>query len=119
MSSLNVRMRPNVASTVNHALVLAALCVCVVTGATVGIAAAHADPVGDYVAANGQAVCQTLDKYPSVEGIEGIGLAIMDEGITPFDAGQIIARSVGAFCPQHVPEVQAFIAKYSTPGQTA
>lgn len=88
-----------------------------IAAAMVGTAVvAKADPVDSYVLTYAPAVCSTLDEYPSVAGIEGIGMAIVEDGYTPRQAGEIIARSVVGWCPSHMPEVQAFIAKWTTAG---
>ena len=79
-------------------------------------ASAKASPVDDYVADNAHIVCSVLDDYPSVAGVEGVGLGIMDDGFSPQAAGEIIVRSVIGLCPGHLGEVRAFIAKYATAG---
>lgn len=79
-------------------------------------APARADVVDDYVADNAHIVCSVLDDYPSVAGVEGVGMGIMDDGFTPKAAGQIIARSVIGLCPEHLDEMRAFVAKYLTAG---
>ena len=79
-------------------------------------APARADVVDDYVTDNAHIVCSVLDDYPSVAGVEGVGMGIMDDGFAPRAAGEIIVRSVIGLCPEHLGEVRAFVAKYATAG---
>lgn len=69
-----------------------------------------------YASEFGPAVCETLDAYPSFEGIFGIGQAIVEDGLTAYDAGQVIAMSVAWICPRHIKLVRAFANTY---GQSA
>lgn len=104
-------MRAWRARTVNRLLVAgAAGCVIAAGG---GMATAKADTIDDYVGTNAHVVCSVLDDYPSVEGVEGVVAAIVDDGLNPVAAGQVIARSVIGLCPRHMPELKAFIAKYT------
>jgi hypothetical protein len=82
------------------------------TGAGWGIA--KADPLTDvYAARNAERVCATLDEVPSVAGVEGIVVAIMDEtGWEGGPAGEVIAISIFAKCPEYVGVLDAFIAKW-------
>ncbi|MDN4521399.1 DUF732 domain-containing protein [Mycolicibacterium austroafricanum] len=105
-------MRPRHARAVNRALVLITLG----WAAAAGMATARADLVDTYVMTNASAVCATLDSYPSVAGIEGIGQAIMDDGLTPQAAGEVVTRAIVGWCPEHLPELNAFIAKWTTAG---
>lgn len=74
---------------------------------------ARADVVTDYVAANARIVCLVLDEYPTVEGIQGVGEAIVEDGLSPRAAGEVIARSVIALCPEHLPELNLFVARWN------
>lgn len=74
---------------------------------------AQADVVTDYVAANARIVCLVLDEYPTVEGIQGVGEAIVEDGLSPTAAGEVIARSVIALCPEHLPELNLFVARWN------
>lgn len=74
---------------------------------------AKADVVTDYVAANARIVCLVLDEYPTVEGIQGVGEAIVEDGLSPTAAGEVIARSVIALCPEHLPELHLFVARWN------
>jgi len=64
---------------------------------------AKADPdsmVYAYAATFGSAVCETLDSYASFGGIYGIADAITEDGLTYYQAGQVIAVSVMEICPR-------------------
>lgn len=74
---------------------------------------AKADPdsmVYAYAASFGGAVCETLDAHPSFGGIYGIADAITDDGLTYYQAGQVIAVSVMEICPRHTALVKSFAA---------
>ena len=75
---------------------------------------ARADVVDDYVAQNARTVCAVLDNYPSVAGIEGIGMAIIDDGWSPQFAGQVITLAVIGTCPEYLGTLQSFIDKWTT-----
>ena len=66
-----------------------------------------------YAAAYGDAVCSTLDSYPTLAGVSGIGQAIRDDGLTLFQAGQVIEISVHEICPRHLGLLDRFIQTYS------
>jgi hypothetical protein len=81
--------------------------------ATVYAPAAKADDwtvVYAYAATYGGAVCETLDSYPSFGGIYGIADAITEDGLTYYQAGQVIAVSVMEICPRHTALVRSFAA---------
>ena len=61
-----------------------------------------------YAAQYAGAVCRTLDEYPTVDGVYGIGLSIMDDGLTAYQAGQVIGLSVLEVCPRHIALMQNF-----------
>jgi hypothetical protein len=97
---------------------IAAAAVSVLAGAGVGHAAeaqADVDPVAvEYAKDNAAAVCSTLDDFPSVAGVAGIAQAIVEQGyLSYYQAGQAIAISVMAVCPEHQPVLDRFIARYS------
>ncbi len=79
---------------------------------TMCAAPAKADVPENVIDKLAPAVCSTLSDYPSTDGVAGIGLALADEGWTGHEAGEIIARSVMAECPQYVPILRAFVARY-------
>ena len=66
-----------------------------------------------YVATFGGIVCSTLDDYPTFDGIVGIGQAISEDGLTGYQAGQVIATSAIEICPRHLPLVRNFAASYT------
>lgn len=66
-------------------------------------AKADIDPVAyAYAAHYGGAVCTTLDDYPSESGILGIGEAIIEDGLTAFQAGEVMYYAVADICPRHL-----------------
>ena len=58
--------------------------------------------VEQYVGANGPRVCKVLDAFPNFDGIGGIADAIVAEGFSYYQAGEIEALSVITFCPKHL-----------------
>lgn len=85
----------------------------VTAGAVTGTAVAKADPIDEYTIVNAPIVCALLDEYPSVAGVEGVATALIDKGLAPKDAGEVLVRSVVGWCPRHTPEVNGFIAKWA------
>ena len=74
-------------------------------------AKADPDPVAySYAAENGSAVCYTLDEYPSENGILGIGQAIIEDGLTAYQAGEVVYYSVAELCPRHMDLILSFAA---------
>jgi hypothetical protein len=61
-----------------------------------------------YSAHYGGAVCSVLDEFPSENGILGIGASIMEDGLTGYQAGQVIYLSVSDICPRHMGLIRAF-----------
>lgn len=91
-----------------------------ITGcAVIAIAAApHADAQPDRVAIAyadqfGEAVCGTLNDYPSFDGIIGIASVMMDDGLSGRQAGQAIALSVIDLCPWHLALLDNFANSYN------
>ncbi|MEH3142482.1 MAG: DUF732 domain-containing protein [Mycobacterium kyogaense] len=91
------------------------LLACVATGGVLvgSTGVARADWLDDYVVENAAIVCSVLDSYPSVGGVEGVVLGLMDDGLAPASAGEVLARSVIGWCPEHSAEMNAWIAKWS------
>jgi hypothetical protein len=88
-------------------------------GAAVMLAAgAKADIVSDRAAALKVIICSTIDKYPSVAGVSGVALGLMDDGATPAQAGDMILTSVEDDCPYDLPILRAFVNTYA-PGATS
>lgn len=78
-------------------------------------APAKADIADGVSAEYAPAVCSVLDDgNASVEGIMGIGLALMGQGWTPREAGEIVGWSVVHQCPRYIPILRAFVARYGT-----
>jgi hypothetical protein len=72
-------------------------------------AKADTDPVVvAYSAHYGGAVCSVLDEYPSENGILGIGASIIEDGLSAYQAGQVIYLSVSDICPRHMGLLRAF-----------
>jgi len=73
----------------------------------------HADPitpsVAVYAAQNAPAVCSTLADFPSIPGLEGVMDAIVTDGFTGYQAGQIVALAVQARCPRFEPLLEEFV----------
>jgi hypothetical protein len=77
---------------------------------------AKADDVDNVVFAYahtyGSAVCETLDDgHDSVDGLTGIMRSIVGDGLTPFQAGQVVAISVTDACPKYTPLLRAYVAR--------
>lgn len=97
-------MRPRRARTINRLLIAAGLGALLVAGTGV----AKADGVLSnaekaYVQAYHNAICWTLDDYPSVGGVMGIASVIIDDGFSGDDAADIVNASVAGWCPRHWP----------------
>lgn len=61
----------------------------------------------------GGIVCAVLDDgYASFNGIIGIGRALMDEGYTAREAGQIVGIAIRDICPQYIPLLRRFAQQY-------
>lgn len=82
---------------------------------------ADADPALDYASLYAGAVCSTLDEYPSIAGVTGIGQAIHEDGLSFYDAGRAVGIAVAVECPRHQPLLDAFVAtaRSSQPGWVA
>ena len=62
-----------------------------------------------YAATFGEAVCATLDDYPTISGVVGVGQAVMEDGLTAYQAGQVIGLSVLEICPRHTGLMNRFM----------
>lgn len=92
--------------------------------AVVHCAPAHADVDNAalaYAERYGSAVCSTLDSYPSFSGIAGIIQAIESDGLSGYQAGEVVALSVVNLCPRYDGLLQRFINTYApqSTGQVA
>lgn len=77
---------------------------------------AKADPISQ----GERVVCVLLDQNPTFAGI--VQTAIVIEAKTGVDdrtAGQMIAQSVYAQCPEHLPLLKAFVQKYGGSASTS
>lgn len=84
----------------------------VVASAAILAGTAKADTDGAafaYAAAYGTVVCQVLDEYPTYGGIEGIAEAIVEDGLSYYQAGEVIALSVIRICPQHTALMNRYV----------
>lgn len=61
-----------------------------------------------FAALYGDIICDTLDTYPSFSGILGIGDAISTEGLTPYQAGQVLYLAALNTCPRHLDLMHRF-----------
>jgi hypothetical protein len=86
-----------------------------IAAAFLGCGPAKATPLDDYVIVNAPVICSLLDEYPSVAGVEGVVTALVSKGLSGPDAGEV-ARAVQGWCPRHIPEIQAFAAKWAGAG---
>ncbi len=73
----------------------------------------------NYTLRNGDAVCDVMDEYPSVAGVMGIVEAIVEDGLTPVQAGQVVGMSVTAICPRHTTLMMRFINQFASYSQPA
>jgi hypothetical protein len=67
-----------------------------------------------YSAHYGGAVCSVLSEFPSENGILGIAASIMEDGLTGYQAGQVIYLSVSDICPRHMGLIRAFASPEMT-----
>ena len=81
-------------------------CGVIAAGAALGTGAARAD--GElstwetpFVIKYHDAVCQTMDEYPTLPGVMGIAEVISEYGFADGDVADIINASVAAYCPRH------------------
>lgn len=82
------------------------------TAAIITAAPAKAEPDRVSVAYASQfaeAVCTTLNEYPSFNGIYGVAQAITEDGLSSRQAGYVIALSVADVCPWHLDLLDRFV----------
>jgi hypothetical protein len=88
-----------------------------------GDATAHADPIEPniaiYAAAAAPVICEAFDEHPTIIGVTVIAEAIIDNGFTGHQAGQIIAIAVESNCPRHIPLLRQFVEAVTTPATGA
>ena len=113
---LRLPLRPR---TLRRAVALAvAAAVLVVAALAIFAPKAHAAPddlTYVYTFMWADAVCMTLDVYPTGAGVAGVIEGIHDDGLTYYQAGQVIDLSVANICPRHTDLVSA----NATPGRLA
>lgn len=86
--------------------------VALIAAAVLSTGVARADGVvsdveAQYILVNADAVCLTLDKYPTKAGVLGVMQGVMDHGgFSPDSAVDVINASVYEMCPQHWPLLQ-------------
>jgi len=74
---------------------------------------AHADPIVNYAITNGQVVCEALDDYPTLVGIERVGRAVVaDTGWSYTQAGSVIVTAIQLDCSRYLPLWNTFVATY-------
>jgi Protein of unknown function (DUF732) len=102
-----------------HPLVLFTVISALFLGVALAMATrALGDPTAEpkvvtYATTNAAAVCATLDEYPTVPGVAGLVGAVMKDGFTPYQAGEIIALAVEKRCPNHIQLLEEFSATYT------
>jgi hypothetical protein len=105
----------NLRKTTVRAFGLGIVCGGFITAATIAAVPAKADTdnaVYAYTATFGAIVCQTLDTYPTFNGITGIGKAIAADGLTMHQAGQVVLMSATEICPRHLGLLRRYTDTY-------
>lgn len=94
-------------------LLMAALGCAVVLLSPQAKASPGIDPdVVDYAVAHADAVCTVLDRYPTLDGVGGVGMGIINAGWTANEAGQIMYLAVYDMCPEYLPLLKRFATRY-------
>lgn len=78
----------------------------ILAGSVIGTGIARATPD----------VCTALNASPTVGTVEQLVVGFMGDGLTPGDAGELIAVAVMAQCPQFKPVLERFVASYTGAG---
>jgi len=74
-----------------------------------GSSTAHADPVSVYTVTAAPVVCEVLDTYPTIAGVEGVLDGVKaDTGFTTYQAAGVVVNAVYSSCPRHIALLQAF-----------
>ncbi|WP_373233999.1 DUF732 domain-containing protein [Mycobacterium marinum] len=72
-------------------------------------AGADPDPVLDYATRNAGRVCATLDRYPTLAGVDGLLDAVQqDSGFSDHDTGRAVGLAVNNICPKHADLLQRY-----------
>jgi hypothetical protein len=83
-------------------------------GAIYEAAHSDADPgTQQYAATAGPAVCTTLYRFPTVDGVFGVLTAIEEQGFTVRQTADIVVTAVETYCPQNEYLLREFIDKYA------
>lgn len=94
-------------------IIPAALALAAVTTAPTASADEPSTTVVAYAATFGGIVCDVLDDYyPTPSGVIGIAQAIQDDGLSAYEAGQVIGLSVAEICPRHTGLMLRFANAY-------
>jgi hypothetical protein len=72
-----------------------------------------------YAAHYAGAVCAVLDDYPTVNGMLGIMAAITEDGLSNYQAGQVVGISIAEVCPRYGYLVDLFVDRYGDKGSLA
>jgi hypothetical protein len=95
-------------------LAICAVIVAALAGLAIGTAVgAKADTEAD-LDKYGDAICEVLDQYPSADGIGGIGLGLVKEGMTVDRATDLIFLAAATKCPQQLSWLNRFAAPTGT-----
>jgi hypothetical protein len=105
----------NVRKTTVRAFGLGIVCGGFITAATIAAVPAKADDnaVYAYTATFGAIVCQTLDTYPTINGVIGVGEAIAADGLSMHQAGQVLMMSAFEICPRHLGLLRRYADTYN------
>jgi hypothetical protein len=87
-----------------------------------GVATARADTVDHGVQhrtnTQAPAVCSVLNDYLTLPGVARVIQDLVeDDEFTPYQAGEVVVRSVANGYPRHVPLLQRFADTYTPKGQ--
>lgn len=88
-------------------------------GGVVGLfttATARADVATDYAVEHAGETCGGLQRFPSVPGLIGSFVAAQQNGLTSDESARAVTYAVMDVCPQHLPELERFIAIYTQKG---
>lgn len=77
---------------------------------------ADASPVDEYTKVVAPAVCETLEDFPTFNGLRGVAQGVMeDTGWDAEDAAQVVVTSIYVYCPDMFPLLNRFIRTYNPP----
>jgi hypothetical protein len=94
-------------------MLMAAMGALVMLASAPSAKAEPSDAAVEYAQGNGRIACNVLSEYPSINGLIGVMQGIVEHGgWSYYEAGQITAMSVYAYCPQHLDLLDRFVALY-------